>query len=102
MIKFICFCFSLQASLLPSGLRVSSLDSDSAAISTIGVLVKSGSSIESYDNLGASHAIRLSAGCISSKNATNYGIVKNIQQVGGHVNVIGTREYLLYSLTVPR
>lgn len=92
----------VESSLLPSGLKVSSLDSDASAVSTVGVLVKSGSSFESYENLGVSHAIRLSAGCVTTKNATSFGIVRNIQQVGGHVNVIGSREHLLYLLTAPR
>ena len=92
----------VESSLLPSGLKVSSLDSDLSAMSTIGVLVKSGSSYESYENLGASHAIRLGAGNLTTKNATSFGIVRNIQQIGGHINVIGSREYLLYLLTVPR
>ena len=91
-----------QTSLLPSGLKVSSLDSDASAVSTIGVLVKSGSSFETYDNLGVSHALRLSAGCVTTKNATSFGIVRSIQQVGGHVNVIGSREHLLYLMTAPR
>lgn len=92
----------VETSLLPSGLKVSSLDSDASAVSTIGVLVKSGSSFESYDNLGVSHALRLSAGCVTTKNATSFGIVRSIQQVGGHVNVIGSREHLLYLMTAPR
>merc|ERR1712083_48320 len=86
----------VESSLLPSGLKVSSLDSDLSAMSTIGVLVKSGSSYESYENLGASHAIRLGAGNLTTKNATSFGIVRNSQQIGGHINVIGSREYLLY------
>jgi len=92
----------VESSLLPSGLKVSSLDSDTSAMSTIGVLVKSGSSFESYENLGASHALRLGAGCLTTKNATSFGIVRNLQQVGGQINVVGSREYLLYLLTVPR
>jgi len=92
----------VETSLLPSGLKVSSLDSDLSPFSTVGILVKSGSSYESYDTLGASHALRLSAGSITTKNATSFGIVRNVQQVGGQINVVGSREYLLYLLTVPR
>jgi len=92
----------VETSLLPSGLKVSSLDSDVSAMSTIGVLVKSGSGYESYDNLGVSHALRLGAGNLTTRNATSFGIVRNIQQIGGQINVIGSREYLLYLLTVPR
>lgn len=65
--------YFLQTSLLPSGLKVASFDSEASAVSTVGVLVKAGSSYESYDNLGVSHALRMATG-LSSKNATNFAI----------------------------
>ena len=67
--------YFLQTSLLPSGLKVASFDSEASAVSTVGVLVKAGSSFESYDNLGVSHALRMATG-VSSKNATSFGIGK--------------------------
>lgn len=91
----------IETSLLPSGLKVTSCDSESSAVSTIGVLVKAGSSYETYDNLGVSHALRLSAG-LSSKNATSFGIVRNVQQMGGSLNVVAGREYIMYTLNSPR
>jgi len=91
-----------EVSLLPNGLKITSMDSDSTAgLSTVGVLVKSGSSYESYDNLGVSHALRRSVG-LSTKNVTSFGLVRNIQQMGGTINVVGSREYTLYTLTTLR
>ena len=60
---------------MPNGLKVASLDSDASAVSTVGILVKAGSSYENYDNLGVSHALRMATG-LSSKNATSFGIGK--------------------------
>ena len=64
-------------------------------------MVKAGSGFESYENLGASQALRLNVG-LATQSATSFSIVKNIQQNGGNINVIGSREYLLYILTSPR
>jgi len=91
----------VESSLLPSGLKITSLDSDSAAVSAVGVLVKSGSSYETFENQGASQAIRLNAG-LATQNASSFSLVRNIQQMGGQLNVVGSREYLLYSLITPR
>jgi len=91
----------LETSLLPSGLKVASFDSEASAVSTVGVLVKAGSSYESYDNLGVSHALRMATG-LSSKNATNFAIVRNVQQMGGSISVLAGREYIMYTLTSPR
>ena len=116
--------YFLQTSLLPSGLKVASFDSEASAVSTVGVLVKAGSSYESYDNLGVSHALRMATG-LSSKNATNFAIgslrqhhilysllldnifpfhieVRNVQQMGGSISVLAGREYIMYTLTSPR
>jgi predicted Zn-dependent peptidase len=87
--------------MLPSGLKVASVDSDATAISTVGLLVKSGPSYESYDILGASHAIRLNVG-MATRNATAFGIVRSVQQAGGSIDVLGSREYTLYSMSLPR
>ena len=86
---------------MPSGLKVVSLDSDAAGVSTVGVMVKSGPCYEGYDNLGASHALRLHAG-LASRNATSFGIVRNVQQTGGEIKVIANREYTLYLMACPR
>lgn len=77
------------------------MDSDSAALSTVGVLVKAGSCYETPDILGTSQAMRLSVGLTCGK-ASSFGIVRNLQQIGATINVVGSREYLLYTLIAPR
>jgi len=91
----------VEATTTTSGLKIASIDSDTAAVSTLAVMVKAGPIYESYDNLGVSHALRISAG-LATKNATSFGIIRNIQQSGGQLNVTATREYMLYSLSCPR
>ena len=82
-------------------MQISSIDTDTNPLSTLAVLVKSGPIYESYDNLGVSHALRLSAGC-TTKYATVVDIVRNIQQIGGQLNITGSREYMLYTLTMAK
>lgn len=85
---------------MSNGLTVASLDTG-AALSSLGVLVKSGSRHESGDNRGVSHALRLAAGLATSKHSS-LSTVRSIQQSGGQVDVTGSREYTLYSSVVPR
>jgi len=92
---------SVDSNLMPSGLRIASIDSDDAAISTLAVMVKAGPIYENYNNLGISHAMRLSVGT-GTRNASSFGIVRNVQQAGGTINVTGDREHMLYSLSCPR
>lgn len=91
----------IESNLMPSGLKIAAVESDSAAISTLAVMVKAGPVYENYDNLGVSHALRLSGG-LATKNATSFGIVRNVQQAGGSLEVTANREYLLYTLSCPR
>ena len=84
---------------MPSGLRIASIDSEDAAISTLAVMVKAGPIYENYNNLGISHAMRLSVGT-GTRNASSFGIVRNVQQAGGTINVTGDREHMLYSLVL--
>lgn len=92
----------LEVSKLPSGLTVASMDSPSLGITSLGVLVRSGSEQENNsDVLGASHAIRANVGQ-ATENATGFSIVRSIQQTGGRLNVCATRQYTLYSLQLPR
>ena len=77
-----------------NGLSVVSCNTGSP-LATIGVLVKAGSRYETYDTLGASHA--LSCGIdLSSKNYTSFGIVKNIQQQGSGVAATVGRDYIMF------
>ena len=87
--------------MLPSGMRAVSIDGDDIAVTTLGLLVRAGACHELYENLGVNHAIRTNIG-MTSKNSTSFGIVRNIQQTGGRLDVLGTREYTLYTMSVAR
>ena len=79
---------------------MASLDTG-AAVSSIAVCVKAGPRHETYENLGANHALRAAAGLSSSKHSS-LATVRTIQQVGGKVDVVGSREYTLYCSQAPR
>lgn len=51
--------------------------------------------------MGASHIVRVAAG-LSTKNATTFGITRNIQQVGGSLSVTSDREIIAYTIEVTR
>lgn len=51
--------------------------------------------------MGSSHIIRVAAG-LSTKNATQFGITRNIQQVGGSLSVTSDREIVAYTVEVTR
>jgi ubiquinol-cytochrome c reductase core subunit 2 len=72
-----------------------------AAISSVGFIVKTGSRNETNDNRGVNHALRLAAGLGTADN-TSFSIVRSIQQAGGNMDVVSSREYTLYSSQVPR
>ena len=81
-------------------MTVASLDTG-AAVSSLAVCVKAGPRHETYENLGANHALRAAAGLSSSKHSS-LATVRTIQQVGGKVDVVGSREYTLYCSQAPR
>ncbi len=87
--------------MLPSGIKVTSIDAKDVPVATVGVVVKSGAGHESYENLGVSHALRANIGQ-STKNVTSFGVVRNIQQTGGRFDVVGTRDYTMYTISAPK
>jgi len=91
---------NLQTTQLANGVTVASLDTG-AAVSSLAVCVKAGPRHETYENLGANHALRAAAGLSSSKHSS-LATVRTIQQVGGKVDVVGSREYTLYCSQAPR
>jgi len=84
-----------QTSQLANGITVASLDSGNA-ISSVAVVVKTGSRHENGDNLGATQALRLAVGLATSKNSS-FNTCMNIQQAGGKVDVTSSREYTLFT-----
>lgn len=62
------------------------------------IIFRAGSRYENSDNLGVSHTLRNAAG-LSTKNATDFAIIRNIQQVGGSLVCSTDRECISYTLT---
>jgi ubiquinol-cytochrome c reductase core subunit 2 len=85
-----------KVSRLPSGVTVASVENYSP-VARIAVFYNAGSRCESGDNLGVTHVLR-NAVNLSTQNQTNFGIVRNIQQIGGNLSCSTTREHMVYSV----
>jgi len=88
----------VQTSKTGNGLTVVSCNTGSS-LTTIGVLVKAGSRYETYDALGASHALKNSVG-LATKSHTAFGVTRNVQQMGTQIAVKNGREYMIFSSQV--
>jgi len=90
----------LKVSTLSNGLTVASLENHSP-VTTLGVVIKAGSRNEGHDNAGVSHALRVASGLATKKN-TAFGIVRNLQQVGGSMSCTQGREHTLFAVQSTR
>lgn len=61
------------------------------------VLYRAGSRNETPDNLGVAHVLRIAAG-LSTRNSSQFAIIRNIQQVGANLTATSDRETILYTL----
>jgi len=66
-------------------------------VTRVSVVFRAGSRNESYENQGAAHMLRVAAG-LSSKHATGFAIIRNIQQVGGTIDAVVDREFVSYNV----
>ncbi|XP_055623961.1 cytochrome b-c1 complex subunit 2, mitochondrial [Toxorhynchites rutilus septentrionalis] len=90
----------VQCTNLPNKLAVASTEPN-AAVARVSIVYRAGSRNETADNLGASHVLRTSAG-LTTKSATRFGIMRNLQQVGGSLTATGDRELITYTVTVTK
>ncbi|XP_066991507.2 cytochrome b-c1 complex subunit 2, mitochondrial [Anabrus simplex] len=90
----------VKTTVLPNKLVVASLES-SSPVSRVSIVFRAGSRYEQPDSLGASHILRI-AGGLTTSDSTQFGITRNVQQVGGNLNVTGDRETVAYTLEVKR
>lgn len=90
----------VQCTNLPNKLTVASAESG-AAVSRVSIVFRAGSRCETADNLGASHVLRAAAG-LSTKTATNFGITRNLQQVGASLTATSDRELITYTVAVTK
>lgn len=58
---------------------------------------RAGSRFETYENLGASHILRI-AGGLSTENSTGFAITRNLQQKGIGLSVMADRELVTYTV----
>merc|ERR1712106_1160378 len=91
---------ALKVSTLKNGLNVASIENHSP-VTTLGVIIKSGSRNEGYDNAGISHALRIAAG-LATKNNSAFGICRNLQQAGASMVCTQGREHTLYTVQATR
>ncbi|XP_018573227.1 cytochrome b-c1 complex subunit 2, mitochondrial [Anoplophora glabripennis] len=82
--------------VLSNKLVVASAENESS-ISRISIVFRAGSRNESSDNLGVTHVLRNSAG-LSTRNASQFAIIRNIQQVGASLSATSDRETISYTL----
>lgn len=85
-----------KVSRLPSGVTVASIENYSP-VSRVAVFYNAGSRCESGNNLGVTHVLR-NAVNLSTENQTNFGVVRNIQQIGGSLSCSTSREHMIYSV----
>jgi ubiquinol-cytochrome c reductase core subunit 2 len=92
--------YEVETTTLPNKLVVASVESNSP-ISRVSVLFRAGSRNETYDNLGATHLLRVTAGLSTSKSS-GFAITRNIQKVGGNLSISSDRETVEYNLELTR
>jgi ubiquinol-cytochrome c reductase core subunit 2 len=91
---------SPKVSKLPNGLVIASYENN-APITRIAVVYNAGSRYEGPGTEGVTHCLR-SLSDLSTAKATNFSIVRNIQQVGGTLECTSSREHLIYSVESTR
>lgn len=63
----------------------------------VDLMSSAGSRHETHESLGAAHVIRVAAG-LSTSNATQFAIIRNVQDVGANLTVTSDRELISYTL----
>ncbi|PNF31631.1 Cytochrome b-c1 complex subunit 2, mitochondrial [Cryptotermes secundus] len=85
-----------KTAVLSNKLVVSSVDNGSP-VSTVSVLFRAGSRYEQADSLGTTHVLRIAAG-LTTKNSTQFAIMRNLQQIGATLSCQTDRETIAYTL----
>ncbi|KAK0084268.1 hypothetical protein PV325_007342 [Microctonus aethiopoides] len=91
---------STDSQVLPNKITVAAIDNNSP-VTQVSIAFKGGSRDETYDTQGLNHLLRLSAGLTTSRSST-FGIIRNIQQLGGQIFATSDRETTSYTLQVTR
>ncbi|KDR21194.1 cytochrome b-c1 complex subunit 2, mitochondrial [Zootermopsis nevadensis] len=86
----------VKTAVLANKLVIASVDNNSP-ISTVTVLFRAGSRYEQHDSLGNTHILRIAAG-LTTKDSTQFGIIRNLQQIGASLSCQTDRETIAYTL----
>ncbi|XP_012271872.1 cytochrome b-c1 complex subunit 2, mitochondrial [Orussus abietinus] len=89
-----------ESQVLSNKIIIAAIENNSP-VTQISILFKAGSRNETYDTQGTAHLLRVAAG-LSSKRSSNFGITRNIQQLGGNLTAVSDRESIAYTLQVTR
>ncbi|XP_011268973.1 cytochrome b-c1 complex subunit 2, mitochondrial [Camponotus floridanus] len=79
---------------------VAAIDNNSP-IAQVSIIFRTGSRNETYSTQGLTHHLRIAAG-LSTCRSTTFGIIKNIQQLGGNLFATTDREHVAYTLQITR
>ncbi|EFA00465.1 cytochrome b-c1 complex subunit 2, mitochondrial [Tribolium castaneum] len=88
--------YEVKNTTLPNNLVVASAENE-CPISRISIVFRAGSRNETHENAGVTHTLRICAG-LSTKNATQFAITRNIQQAGATLTATSDREIVSYTL----
>lgn len=91
---------TLSTTTLPNKIFVAALDNGSP-ITRITIAFKGGSRYEPVTEPGLAHVLRSAAG-LTTKDASAFGITRNLQQIGASLTATVDRELVSYTLEVSR
>ncbi|CAF0830809.1 unnamed protein product [Brachionus calyciflorus] len=86
----------IRVTKLENGVVVASLENHSP-VSRIAAVVNTGSRDETQEQLGASHALRIFSN-LATRNFSNFGVSRNLDQIGAELSVTSSRESTTYLL----
>ncbi|KAH1003820.1 hypothetical protein HUJ04_003674 [Dendroctonus ponderosae] len=88
--------YDVKTSLLSNKLVVVAAENESP-IARVSIVFRAGARNETAENVGVTHVLRVAAG-LSTRNKSQFAIVRNIQQVGANLIATADRETISYTL----
>lgn len=86
----------VQTKVLENKAVVASAESQ-LPVCRVSIVFRAGARFENYENLGASHMLRI-AGSLTTQNATAFALTRNLQQKGVGLSVTSDREVVSYTV----
>lgn len=88
--------YRVDTTVLSNKVIVASGENESL-ISRVSIVFRAGSRYETQDSFGAAHVLRIAAG-LSTKSASQFAIIRNVQEVGASLTCSVDRETIAYTL----